>query len=228
MEAVILAGGFGTRLSHIIQDVPKPMAPINDIPFLVYIFEYLLKYGVKKIVMATGYKTEVIEEYFGNNYKGMNIVYSVEKEPLGTGGAIKKALDFCIDKKVFVLNGDTYFDVDLIKMKEFHLKENAKLTIGLKSMVNFERYGTVEFENNNILKFNEKRQTDEGYINGGIYFLNKDSLNNIEEKAFSFEHDYMEKFTSKEKFKGFVSDGYFIDIGVPEDYYRANNELKLK
>lgn len=228
MEVIILAGGFGTRLAHITKDVPKPMAPIKRIPFLAYILGYLQKFDVRKIVMATGYKSEIIEQYFGNEYKRMEIVYSVETEPLGTGGAIKKALNYCDSKSVAVINGDTYFDIDLIEMRKFHHEEKSKLTIGLKKMFNFERYGTVEIQNNDIVKFNEKRSMSEGYINGGIYIVDKEIFNGIGEKKFSFEKDYMEKFVSKEKFKSFISDGYFIDIGVPEDYYRANKELKYE
>lgn len=227
MEGIILAGGFGTRLSHIVKDVPKPMAPIKGTPFLAYVMEYLLRFKVEKIVMAVGYKAEVIEKYFGNNYKGIEIIYSEEKEPLGTGGAIKKALGYCSNESVVVLNGDTYFDVDLNEMKKFHDKNDSKLTIGLKKMFDFDRYGTVEIENDAIVKFNEKRKMEEGYINGGTYVISKDIFDGIEKKSFSFETDYMEKFVSKEKFKGFISSGYFIDIGIPEDYYKADKELKI-
>jgi D-glycero-alpha-D-manno-heptose 1-phosphate guanylyltransferase len=227
MEIIILAGGFGTRLSHIISDVPKPMAPIRGTPFLVFVLEYISQFRFNKIIMATGHKSKIIEEYFGNNYKGIDIVYSVEKEPLGTGGAIKKALSYCVGENVCVINGDTYFDVDLNIMRDFHKKENAKLTIGLKEMLNFDRYGTVEIENDDVVRFNEKKPLKEGYINGGVYFIKRDGLNDVKERVFSFEKDYMEKFVSRGEFKGFLSDGYFIDIGIPEDYYKANRELKI-
>jgi len=228
MEVIILVGGLGTRLSHIVKDVPKPMAPVGDVPFLVHVFEYLLKFEVKRVVLATSYKTEIIEGFLGNNYKGIGISYSIETEPLGTGGGIKKALTCCSREDVCVLNGDTYFNVDLIEMQKYHKKNNAILTVALKKMYNFDRYGTVEVDGNSIVKFNEKKKEKEGYINGGIYFIKRDSLNGINEKVFSFEKNYLEKFVLEGLFKGFISDGYFIDIGVPEDYYRANNELKLK
>ena len=227
MEVIILAGGFGTRLAHIIKDVPKPMAPIKGVPFLEYILENLLKFDVTKIVMATGFKSEIIEQYFCNNYKGMDIIYSVETEPLGTGGAIKKALEYCNENDVCILNGDTYFDINLSEMQKFHNKENVKLTVGLKKMFNFNRYGTVEIKNDDIIKFNEKKQTEEGYISGGVYFIKKNIFDNIKEKTFSLENDYLEKFVFTEKFKGYISDGYFVDIGIPEDYYRADKELKI-
>jgi len=156
MEVIILAGGFGTRLNHIVPDVPKPMAPINEEPFLKYIFEYLLKNGVTHTVIAAGYKAECIQEYFGDEYKGIKISYSIEDMPLGTGGALKKAMDCCNEDDVFILNGDTYFDVDLIEMKVFHEKHSSKLTIAVKSLNNFDRYGSVIIKNDIIKEFVEK------------------------------------------------------------------------
>ena len=111
-EAIVLAGGFGTRLAHIVSDVPKPMAPVCGRPFLRFILDDLQKKGVERIILATGYKRECIEEFFGTHYRGMEIVYSPEDTPLGTGGAIKRALSLCREDWVAVLNGDTYFDVD--------------------------------------------------------------------------------------------------------------------
>lgn len=227
MEVIILAGGLGTRLSHIVSDVPKPMAIVAGVPFLVYVFEYLSEYNVKKVILATGYKTEIIEKYFADKYKGIDIEYSVEKEPLGTGGSMKKALAFCRDTDVCVLNGDTYFNVDLLKMHKFHMESGAVLTVGLKKMFDFDRYGIVEFEGNDIIKFNEKKQSKEGFINGGVYFIKRNALDFISKKSFSFEREYLEKLVSGGKFKAFVSEGYFVDIGVPEDYYKANVDLKI-
>lgn len=228
MEVIILAGGFGTRLSQAVKDVPKPMAPIKGTPFLAYVLNYLSRFDVQKIILATGHKSEIIEKYFGNNYKGIDIIYSVEKKPLGTGGAMKEALRYCKNKNVVVLNGDTFFDVNLEKIMDFHRKENSRFTVAIKKMFNFSRYGTVEFEKNTILKFNEKKQTREGYINGGVYIIARTIFDDIKKEVFSIEKDYMEKSANKGKIKCFKSDGYFIDIGIPEDYYKANNELKYE
>lgn len=225
MEVVILAGGFGTRLQHIISDVPKPMAPVCNRPFLEHILEYLRRFDVKKVVMATGYKSDVIREHFGNNYKGIEIIYSVEKSPLGTGGAIKKALSSCSEKNVCVLNGDTYFDVDLKKMFEFHEQADAIVTMGIKEMINFDRYGSVEIDIDRIVQFNEKKQMKIGYINTGSYIIDRNVFDEMKEENFSFEKDFLEKFVNKKKFVCFRSGGYFIDIGIPEDYYKANKEM---
>lgn len=226
MEAIILAGGFGTRLSHIVSDVPKPMAPLKGYPFLKYIMDYLLEKEFNHIILAVGYKAQIIQDYFGNNYQGINISYSIEDNPLGTGGAIKKALNFCLEENVFIINGDTYFNVDLEKMNTFHSKNNSSLTVAIKSMDNFERYGAVIVEENLIKKFEEKKATIKGKINGGVYLMKKAVLDITNEKAFSFEKIILE--SKVVDIYAFEDDGYFIDIGVPEDYYKAQKDFELE
>lgn len=224
MEAIVLAGGFGTRLSHIVSDVPKPMAPVCGKPFLNYIFDYLLKNGIKHIVLAVGYKSEIIQNHFGDRYKGISITYSIEDSPLDTGGAIKKALNNCNEENIFIVNGDTYFDVDLKKMEAFHYNKNSKLSISVKSMSNFERYGAVIIEGDLIRKFEEKKPTLEGKINGGIYLVNRQIISSIDKESFSFEKVILESGVFD--IYAIESDGYFIDIGVPEDYYRAQENFE--
>lgn len=223
MEAIILAGGAGTRLSHVVSDVPKPMAPVNGNPFLKYIFDYLLKNQVTHVVLAICYKADIIQSYFGDNYKGINITYSIEDVPLGTGGAIKKALGYCKEDKVFIVNGDTYYDVHLKKMKDFHIRKSSSLTIAVKPMSNFNRYGAVVIINDVIKEFKEKKATNYGKINGGIYLLNKEIMDSIDEESFSFEEGILE--SGIVDIYAFESDEYFIDIGVPEDYKRAQKEF---
>ncbi|EAL7336265.1 NTP transferase domain-containing protein, partial [Campylobacter jejuni] len=175
MQAIILCGGLGTRLKSVIKDIPKPMAPINDKPFLEFIFEYLKKQGIKEVILAVSYKYEVIQEYFKDEFLGIKIKYSIEKEPLGTGGAIKEALKF-IKNEAYVLNGDTIFDIDLKKL----ILNNSKICLALKQMNDFDRYGTVELDSKNYIKlFKEKEFKKQGLINGGIYFLNKDIFNDF-------------------------------------------------
>ncbi len=226
MEAIILAGGFGTRLAHIVKDVPKPLADINGKPFLCYLFDYLIDNGINKVVLATGYKHEYIENYFSNKYKDIDIIYSREISPLGTGGAIKKALEKCEDDNVFVVNGDTFFNVDLSLMKEKYISLNTNIMIAAKNLKNFDRYGSLTIQNDKIVEFNEKRSLKEGLINGGVYFMNKHLLENIKQEKFSFECDFLEKDTITKNISVFISNGYFIDIGVPEDYSKAQKELK--
>ncbi|HEG0584703.1 TPA: NTP transferase domain-containing protein, partial [Campylobacter jejuni] len=170
MQAIILCGGLGTRLKSVIKDIPKPMAPINDKPFLEFIFEYLKKQGIKEVILAVSYKYEVIKEYFKDEFLGIKIKYSIEKEPLGTGGAIKEALKI-IKNEAYVLNGDTFFGIDLSKLK----LNGGKICLALKQMNDFDRYGTVNVDGLGlVISFEEKVFKKQGLINGGIYLLDKD------------------------------------------------------
>jgi D-glycero-alpha-D-manno-heptose 1-phosphate guanylyltransferase len=226
MEAIILAGGFGTRLKHIVSDVPKPMAPVCEKPFLKYILDYLADNGINKIIMAVGYKKDAIIKHFGNSYREREIIYSSEDTPLFTGGAIKKALMNCNNDHVFIINGDTFFEVNLEKMQEFHYKNNSMLTIATKEMFNFERYGTVSTNNNRIIDFKEKRFMEHGYINGGIYYMNRNMLDDIHITKFSFETDVMAKKVREIPMFAYLCTGYFIDIGIAEDYFKAQKDFK--
>ena len=224
MEAIILAGGFGKRLRSVVSDVPKPMAPMDDkgTPFLKLLIDTLIKQGVNHIILSTGYKSEIIETYFGSQYKDIEISYSVEDKPLLTGGAIKKALSYCREDNVFVLNGDTFFDVDLNGMLLQHNNYKSKLTIAVKKMENFSRYGTIQFSTEDKIEaFTEKRECEIGWINGGIYCMHIRLLDDMHKQVFSYEKDFLEEYYKEISFYVYKSDGYFVDIGVPEDYVKA-------
>lgn len=227
MEAIILAGGFGTRLQSVVKNVPKPMADINGKPFLAYLLDYVIRCGVGKIVLSVGYKKEGVMEFFGSNYKGIEIEYCTEDAPLGTGGAIKKALDLCSEKNILVLNGDTFFAVNLSGFVAAHHKSGSLASIALKPMERFDRYGSVVLDGDNITLFEEKKYCDRGFINGGVYVLSADisPMLNCLPDIFSFEKDFLEAKIANIKPYGFVDNGYFIDIGIPEDYERAKIEL---
>ncbi|WP_270990547.1 nucleotidyltransferase family protein [Campylobacter upsaliensis] len=215
MEAIILCGGLGTRLRAVVKDVPKPMAAVGGKPFLEFIFEFLKKQGVKSVVLAVSYKYEVIQEHFKNEFLGIKIKYSIEQEPLGTGGAIKQALELCEGREVFVLNGDSIFEISL---KNLHLK-GAKICLALKKMVDFQRYGAVKVdESGEIAEFKEKSFCKEGLINGGIYLLKKDIFKDFELfGSFSFEEFLSTNFKAL-KARAELFEDYFIDIGIPQDY----------
>jgi len=228
MEAIVLAGGFGTRLRQVVADVPKPMAPMDaqGTPFLRIIMEQLRQQSCTHVVLSIGYKGEIIRNYFGSSYQGMRITYSVEDTPLLTGGAVKQALMYCQEKQVFVLNGDTYFAVDFKAMLAYHINNNAALTLAAKELTDFDRYGTLALvANQRIEAFREKKPQARGLINGGVYCINRNLLSTLPEQAFSLEKDFMEQQTHNIPMYAFVSDGYFVDIGVPEDYYRARRDL---
>ena len=230
MEVIILAGGLGTRLRSVVSEVPKCMAPVSGKPFLWYLLKYLSRYDVDRVILSVGYLREVI-------FKWIEVVkyefpfefdYAVEEEPLGTGGGIKLALDKAMDERVFVLNGDTFFDVDLIHLNDAHIIGKKAITLALKPMRRFERYGTVNLEHitGTILSFNEKKYCEEGLINGGVYVISKNTpIFKGLGKKFSFETAVLEPQCARRQLLGVVQNGYFIDIGIPEDYLRAQKEL---
>jgi len=230
MNAIVLAGGLGTRLRSVINDMPKPMADIKGKPFLAYLLDYLSVQGVSKVVLSVGYKYEVIKEYFGDCYKKIKLLYSIEEEPLGTGGAIKKSLYLLkCSEPVIVINGDTFFNVTLGDLVNFFIKKSADAVIALKKMENYDRYGSVNLDSQNkIIGFEEKNYKEIGYINGGIYVIHPNIFDDNElNNKFSFEKDFLEKFYNQKLFYGLVYEDYFIDIGIPEDYRKAQEEISL-
>ena len=229
MEVIILAGGKGTRLSEVVADVPKPMAPVHDKPFLLYLFKWLKQYQVEKVILSIGYLGESIMKYFGNSFSGIPIEYVYEEKPLGTGGAVKCALQKSTGKEILILNGDTYFPIDLNKFHSFHTGNNHLFSVALTQMQNFSRYGSVECEKDTILRFNEKKFCSEGLINGGIYLINRQYFKSIQTTdVFSLETEILEKEAVLSHIKGLVFDNLFIDIGIPEDYHRAQTLPELR
>lgn len=222
MEAIVLAGGFGTRLKSMVHDIPKPMAPVNGKPFLTFVLDELEKYHFTKVVLAVGYKYEIIMSYFGNSYKNMTIEYAIENEPLGTGGAILQAVSLITSDYFFVINGDTLFKIDF---NQLILSE--PLVIASKYLSNNTRYGQMKVESDYITAFQEKGLSTAGYINGGIYYISKEFLVNMSlPKKFSFEKELLEIRVKNNSIRTVIFDSYFIDMGIPEDYVRLQEDLK--
>ena len=202
------------------------MAPIQNKPFLEYLLTDLANKGITRVVLAVGYMHEIIMEYFHNDFLGMELIYSVETTPLMTGGAIRQALALCKEKNVFVLNGDTFFDVPFHAMLQAHLSCGADISLAVKEMFDFSRYGTVEYdENGRITCFREKQPIDQGYINGGVYIIPR-TLMIFLPPVFSFEKLVLEQNFDHHDMHAFPCEGLFIDIGVPEDYQRAQEMFK--
>lgn len=226
-ECIILAGGLGTRLRSAVPDLPKCMAPVAGKPFLSYVIDHFRAQGIEKFIFSLGYKHEAIEDYLDRSYASLSKKYVIENEPLGTGGAIQLGCRAATEKNVLVLNGDTLFKIQLDTFAAFHHQHAAACTLALKPMEYFDRYGVVELQDNGAVKnFKEKQYYEYGFINGGIYALQTDAFlkEGLPEK-FSFEKDYLEKLYTQRPMFGMVQDAYFIDIGIPEDYERANAEL---
>lgn len=228
MEAIILAGGFGTRLRSVVSDVPKPMAPINGRPFLEILLDHLIANHFDHIVLSTGYMHDKIEAHFGNAYKGLPISYAVENEPLGTGGGMRNALTSCNEEDIVVLNGDTLFRIDYEDLAQFYKAHPTRLAVVLRQVPDTARYGSVDTDCcDRIMRFTEKSAAGGiGNINGGIYMINRSLLEQYPLGAtFSFEKEILQKQYADEPFYAYVSSAYFIDIGIPEDYFKLSREL---
>lgn len=228
-EAIVLAGGLGTRLRSSVADKPKSMAPVAGKPFLEYTLDLLIRAGVNHTILAVGYKHEEILSYFGQKYKDMSLSYSIENEPMGTGGAIVLALEYALTDTVWVLNGDTLFDCDFSSLHLLHQEKNADLTLALKPMSHAERYGTVQIgDSSQIIGFEEKKTGQFALVNAGVYRLCKSTfLNHVDSGKFSFEKDFLENRLDEITAYGSVQDRYFLDIGIPSDYQKAQFEFPV-
>lgn len=218
-KCLILAGGLGTRLKSVSGDIPKPMMPIGNRSFLEIILENLKKQNITEIYISISYNPE----YFLNYFKDTDYKFIIENEALGTGGAIKYALEQIGDfEDILCLNGDTLFDINFQELYLKHKLTSSDITIGATIIEKPYRYGTLEIAQNRVNKFIEKREIESGLINCGVYLLNKNIINYFPDKAkFSFESDFLELNTDKIKIAPYISDSYFIDIGIPEDYEKA-------
>lgn len=228
--AVILAGGLGTRLQSVVSEVPKPMAPVGGKPFLDIILRYWIDQGITKFIISVGYKYESIVNYFGDIFDGVSIEYVIEKQPLGTGGALLKVLrDSSINEQFLIVNGDTFFAVDLFELENFHNKNKAKWTLALFKSSDRERYMQFHLSpSNEITDIMNCKGSDSFYSNGGVYLLdNKDIIikNSPNKKKFSLEADIISKINGRNLMFGFYSNQTFLDIGIPKDYESSKSVL---
>lgn len=226
MKAIILAGGFGTRLKSVIADIPKPMAPVKGKPFLEYLIYQLKTWGYKDIVLSVGYLKDKIISYFGDGKSlDVSIEYSKEEFPLGTGGAIREAMSRYEDKTYLVLNGDTFYNIDFESLCNFHRVKSAQASMAIASVKDASRYGSVVMnELGEVIRFAEKQNKAKGNINAGIYILNRSVLANIPPGTISFEKEILPELVHQGLF-GSMQQGFFIDIGVPEDYKKFKDYI---
>lgn len=225
MEAIILAGGFGTRLRQLVPDLPKPMALVAGRPFLEILLASLAKKGFRRVVLSLGYLAEKVVDYFGDQFADMELVYEIEVTPLGTGGAIRQSLERCFADHVYVFNGDTYLDVEASLVEEHWLAQRAPIIVACQ-VSDTARYGRLETANNRVRGFSEKGLVGPGLINAGCYVLPRTILDEFPRgAAFSLEADFLAKAVAHQRFDVFVTARQFIDIGIPEDFLRAQTEL---
>ncbi|MFQ5561917.1 MAG: nucleotidyltransferase family protein [Nitrospinota bacterium] len=228
MEAIVLAGGKGSRLSSVVNDAPKPMAEINGKPFLEHLLYFLTGSGFTRFILSIGYMGEKIEEFFETHRLKENIVFSKESKPLGTAGAIKLAETRLTSPCFFVINGDSFAEVDFDYMRKRAIERKANAVISLLRIQKPDRYGLVTLgEGGSVIEFGEKKQgLQTGFINSGVYCLQKEMLKMIEPNtAVSLERDIFPKLIGQ-RFFGVPFEGRFIDIGIPKDYFRAQDFFK--
>jgi len=227
-DIIILAGGLGTRLREAVHNIPKAMAPVNGRPFLEYQLDFISHFGFKRVILSTGYLSSSIENHFGNSYRNLELVYSFETEPLGTGGAVKRSFEKVKTSNALILNGDTLFRINLDQFFQKHIEDLSKVSIALRNVPDASRYGMVECnQQGSIIAFKEKSEESvPGYINGGIYLIRTKYFRSLAlPDKFSLEKEMFAKMQDPEIFKAQIFNEYFLDIGIPEDYLRAQTEF---
>jgi D-glycero-alpha-D-manno-heptose 1-phosphate guanylyltransferase len=226
MEAIVLAGGFGTRLAARLNNIPKPMAPVAGRPFLEILLAHLQRNGCTRVLLSVGYLHEVIQNHFGASFRGVELEYVVEQEPLGTGGAMRAALSQVRAESALVLNGDTFLAADLRALLTAHEQAQAVFTMAVAHQPEIGRYGGVVVSEDRVVGFEEKGRSGPGWINAGVYALRRDLAWPAElAEKFSFERDFMMPQVASLSPLAFPVQGFFLDIGIPEDLDRAQTEL---
>jgi D-glycero-alpha-D-manno-heptose 1-phosphate guanylyltransferase len=224
MEAIVLAGGLGTRLRNIVQNVPKPMASVAGRPFLELLLSSLKAKGITRAILSIGYMSEVITSYFGKRPVGLDLAYEIESTPLGTGGAIVAALRHVTCDHVFVFNGDTYLDLNLRALASMWPGDHTPIVV-TRTVPDTERFGRLEMTNGRISHFIGNGQKGPGTINAGCYLIPSNIFAGASvPETFSFERDFLSRRPPM-SLRAFVSNGQFIDIGIPEDFQRAQIAL---
>jgi len=224
-EAIVLAGGFGTRLRQVVADVPKPMAPIAGRPFLEILLGSLARKGFQRVILSLGCMAEKISGHFGSRFAGMELVYLVEDTPLGTGGAVRLAMTACTQDHVFIFNGDTYLDLEVEELERQWQSNKVPIVVG-RQVPDTARYGRLVVKDAHVTCFAEKGIVGPGLINAGCYVLPTNALDwFVLHSPFSIETDYLVPKVANSKVDVFVTEGLFIDIGIPEDFAQAQTLL---
>jgi D-glycero-alpha-D-manno-heptose 1-phosphate guanylyltransferase len=228
-DVIILSGGFGLRLRGVIGDVPKPMAQIGGRPFMELLLRQLKRYGFSRVILSVGYRHEVIREHFGERAFGLELIYSVETTPLGTGGALRDAAKHVTAKNALIMNGDSYTDVDLNRVAQDHVRTNADVTIVVIPGNRGDAGSVVLDCDGKITTFAEKSAIAQSrYLSAGIYILNKDLASTIPEaEKISLEEQLFPQWLATGKnIQGFVFEGPCLDIGTPERFQEAQHLLE--
>jgi D-glycero-alpha-D-manno-heptose 1-phosphate guanylyltransferase len=230
IDAIILAGGLGTRIRQVVPDVPKPLAPVGGRPFLDILLAYLDRYAsVGRVILAVCHQADrIVAAYGGRTGYRFALSFSVEERPLGTGGAVRKALEFATTRSILVMNGDTFVEVDVDELGGFHLRHGMAATVVACRVEDAGRYGIVRVDGEGrVTSFEEKRpDAGAGTVNAGVYVLDRRLFDAVPaDRVVSLERDLLPEWIGK-GIRAFPAKGRFIDIGVPESYRRAPAYLK--
>jgi D-glycero-alpha-D-manno-heptose 1-phosphate guanylyltransferase len=229
MNAIVLCGGLGTRLGVLTVDTPKPLLEVAGKPFIEHVLERLQSNGVSHVCLAVSFQWQKLEATLGKSWNGLNLSYSIEDRPLGTGGAIRQAMIKMGWSESFVANGDTLVDVDMYSLVRLALANHADMVMTLKNIEDTSRFGKVNLQaSGRVVSFDEKGQSGPGLINAGLYWLRANALRHVARETFGLERDVMLAHVADLSIYGLVSQGYFIDMGIPEDLARARAELSRR
>lgn len=221
-EAIVLAGGLGTRLQGVVADLPKSLAPVNGRPFAAYQLDMLAASGITRVIFATGHLAGKIESALGRDWNGMRLDYSVEDMPLGTGGAVRQAAGMANGDALIVFNGDTYLELDPVAFAADMVDAGAGIGVALADVADVARYGEVRLVQGRVLGFGEKAGHGPGRINAGVYYFSRSAIGSFPaRRSFSLEKEVLEPAAAAGELHAFTDTAGFIDIGIPEDYARA-------
>jgi NDP-sugar pyrophosphorylase family protein len=223
IQAVILAGGLGTRLRPAVADRPKVLAPVLGRPWALFLLDQLADGGIRQVILLTGYKAGQVQEEIGDAYRGMRLTYSTESTPLGTAGAVCAALPLLTGAAILLMNGDSYCAVDLAALREFHERRQADISMVLARSADASRFGMVRVDTvERVVAFEEKTQSGGGWINAGVYFLARSLIEEIApRRQVSLEKEMFSGWIDRKAFYAYRTDGPFLDIGTPESYAQA-------
>lgn len=223
-EVIILVGGLGTRLRSVVSDVPKPLAPVAGRPFLAWVLDALAAQGIRRVILATGFMGDRVLVACGDSWQGMELMYSRESKPLGTGGAIALAFSQVRGDTCLVFNGDTWLTFDCAAFDHGWQASGARLAVVLAAVADVSRYGAARVECERVIGVVEKGRAGPGYINAGVYGIRRSLLADFPAlESFSFEREVLVPAVQREAVFGYTHTRDFVDIGVPQDYQYAQH-----
>jgi D-glycero-alpha-D-manno-heptose 1-phosphate guanylyltransferase len=226
VKAIVLCGGLGTRLGELTREVPKPLLDVGGRPFMHYVLDRLAAAGIVDVTLATSFQSGMFAGLYGDRWCGIRIRHSVEQEPLGTGGAVRQAMAVAQADEALVLNGDTLFEMSIEAFIAFQRARQAQVAVAVRRVADASRYGSVhKARDGRVVRFGEKSEHGDGLVNAGIYIIQASAFDEVKALRFSLENDLLAIGSERLSMYAFEAEGYFVDIGIPEDLDRARRDL---